>query len=89
MKQLSAKDRAFLARHRRLKADDDQQERPVVGSDTKKNVDVACREVFRTGGAVKLFDGCREEFVPLSQVNDNGNGTWSMPEWLAHKKGFI
>ena len=28
-------------------------------------------------------------WVPKSQVEDNGDGTFTMPEWLALEKGFI
>lgn len=28
-------------------------------------------------------------WVAKSQVEDNGDGTWAMPEWLALEKGFI
>ena len=36
-----------------------------------------------------LFDGSRTEWVPKSQVEENGDGTFAMPEWLAKEKGFI
>ena len=39
--------------------------------------------------AWRLFDGDKTEWVPKSQVEDNGDGTFTMPEWLAKDKGFI
>lgn len=42
-----------------------------------------------TERAWKLFDGTRSEWVPKSQVEDNGDGTFTMPLWLAKDKGFI
>ena len=42
-----------------------------------------------TTAAIKLYDGSKTEWVPKSQVEDNGDGTFTMPEWLAKEKGFI
>lgn len=39
--------------------------------------------------AFQIYDGARTEWVPKSQVEDNGDGTFTMPEWLAKDKGFI
>lgn len=36
-----------------------------------------------------LFDGAREAWVPKSQVEENADGTFTMPEKLALEKGFI
>jgi hypothetical protein len=55
------------------------------------------REVFdlsaevrgETEKAYHLHDGTRTEWVPKSQVEDNGDGTFTMPMWLAKDKGFI
>ena len=33
--------------------------------------------------------GDEKKWVPKSQVEDNGDGTFSMPEWLAKDKGMI
>ena len=35
------------------------------------------------------FSGERVEWFPKSQVTDNGNGTFTMPEWLAIEKGAV
>ena len=42
-----------------------------------------------TSKAIRLYDGKKTEWVPKSQVEDNGDGTFTMPEWLAKEKGFI
>jgi hypothetical protein len=52
-------------------------------------VDIAAEVRGETDKAWRLFDGDRLEWVPKSQVEDNGDGTFAMPEWLATEKGFI
>jgi hypothetical protein len=39
--------------------------------------------------AWRLFDGTVTEWVPKSQVENNGDGTFTMPLWLAKYKGFV
>jgi hypothetical protein len=51
--------------------------------------DLAAEVKGETDKAWRLFDGTKTEWVPKSQVEDNGDGTWTMPEWLAKDKGFI
>lgn len=48
------------------------------------------------GGGTALFQGELDDkdkeiwiWVPTSQIEDNGDGTWAMPEWLAKDKGLI
>lgn len=66
-----------------------------------KLIDIAAELRHETDSAYLLWDG-REEvkkgdtksselriWVPKSQVEDNGDGTFTMPEWLALEKGFI
>ena len=52
-------------------------------------VDISAEIRGETELALKLFDGTRTEWVPKSQVQDNGDGTFAMPEWLAKDKEFI
>lgn len=60
-------------------------------------VDVVAEKRMEKGGGIALFQGNmneetgREEWVwvPKSQVEDNGDGTFTMPEWLAKDKGLI
>jgi hypothetical protein len=52
-------------------------------------VDIAAELRGETDKALRLFDGTTTEWVPKSQVENNGDGTFTMPEWLAKEKGFI
>lgn len=66
-----------------------------------KLIDVAAELKGETDKAFLLYDGRSEIkkgdevpselriWVPKSQVEDNGDGTYAMPEWLALDKGFI
>jgi hypothetical protein len=51
--------------------------------------DIAAEIKGETEKAFRLFDGAKTEWVPKSQCEDNRDGTFSMPEWLAKDKGFI
>ena len=55
----------------------------------KELIDVAAQKKGETDKALRLDDGTRVEWLPKSQVEDNGDGTFTMPEWLAQEKGFI
>jgi RNase P/RNase MRP subunit p29 len=52
-------------------------------------VDISGEVLGETERALHLYDGTKTEWVPKSQVEDNGDGTFTMPEWLAKEKGFI
>jgi hypothetical protein len=52
-------------------------------------IDIAGEIRGETPKAIRLYDGKTTEWVPRSQVEDNGDGTFTMPEWLAKDKGFI
>lgn len=52
-------------------------------------VEVAAEVKAETAKAWLLFDGTQEVWVPKSQAWDNRDGTFAMPEWLAHEKGLI
>lgn len=54
-----------------------------------KLIDIAAEIQGETDKAFRLFDGSKTEWVPKSQVEDNKDGTFTMPEWLAKEKGFI
>ena len=60
---------------------------PIGGS--PKLVDIAGALRGETDKAWRIFDGAKTEWVPKSQVENNGDGTFTMPEWLAQDKGFI
>jgi hypothetical protein len=51
--------------------------------------DVAAEVKGETDKAWRLFDGAKTEWVPKSQVENNGDGTFTMPVWLAKDKGFV
>ena len=55
----------------------------------KELIDIAGTIRAETEKALRIFDGKRTEWVPKSQVEENGDGTFTMPEWLAKEKGFI
>lgn len=42
-----------------------------------------------TDKAFRLYDGKRTEWVPKQFVEENDDGTFTMPEWIATEKGFI
>jgi len=42
-----------------------------------------------TALAYLIDDGEQKVWVPKSQVEDNGDGTFTMPLWLAKDKGFV
>ena len=54
-----------------------------------KLVDIAAELRGETDKAYRIFDGAKTEWVPKSQVENNQDGTFTMPEWLAQDKGFI
>ena len=42
-----------------------------------------------TAKALRLYDGKRVEWVPKQYVEDNRDGTFTLPMWLAKEKGFV
>lgn len=60
--------------------------RPAGASDL---IDIACEKRRETEKAWLIFDGDKEVWLPKSQVEDNEDGTFAMPEWLAEDKGLI
>jgi hypothetical protein len=52
-------------------------------------VDIAGELRHETERAYLVFDGSKEVWLPKSQVENNGDGTFAMPEWLAFEKGLI
>jgi hypothetical protein len=52
-------------------------------------IDIAAQIRGETEKAYRLHDGTKTEWVPKRFVEDNGDGTFTMPEWLAQEKGFI
>jgi len=56
---------------------------------SEKLVDIDAEVRGETEQAWRLHDGTVTKWVPKSQVEDNNDGTFTMPEWLARDKGFI
>ncbi len=54
-----------------------------------KLIDIACEVRAETERGLQIYDGKTTEWVPKSQVEQNGDGTVTMPEWLAKSRGFI
>jgi hypothetical protein len=51
--------------------------------------DISAQIRRETDKAWLLFDGTKEAWVPKSLVEDNRDGTFTMPVWLAKDKEFI
>jgi hypothetical protein len=54
-----------------------------------KLTDIAGELRGETEKAFRIYDGKTTEWVPKSQVEQNDDGTFTMPERLAKDKGFI
>ena len=54
-----------------------------------KLIDIAAVAEHETEKAWCITDGVTTEWVPKSQAEDNHDGTFTMPEWLAKQKGFM
>ncbi len=54
-----------------------------------KLIDVAAELRHETDKAFLLSDGDKQVWVAKALVEDNGDGTFTMPEWLAIEKELI
>jgi hypothetical protein len=52
-------------------------------------VDIEAELLMETEKGYRIDDGKTTDWVPKSQVEQNDDGTFTMPEWLAQEKGFI
>jgi hypothetical protein len=52
-------------------------------------VDIDCEIRHQTDLAYLIDDGDRKVWVPKSQVENNMDGTVTMPFWLARDKGLV
>lgn len=59
------------------------------GASRSDLVDISAELRGETDKAFRIFDGTTTDWVPKSQVEQNDDGTFTMPEWLAKEKGFI
>ncbi len=67
----------------------DEMDRAFGTTRASKLIDIRAEARAETQKAFQLYDGKRTAWVPKSQVEDNGDGTFTMPEWLATNSGFI
>lgn len=51
--------------------------------------DFAAEKRHETAKAILLFDGVKEVWFPKSHVEDNNDGTFTVPQWLAEKKEIV
>ena len=59
-------------------------------------IEIAAEMRRETERGIAIFDGEKDEsgrevwtWLPKAHVENNGDGTFSMPEWLAMDKGLI
>jgi hypothetical protein len=59
-------------------------------------IEIAAEKRADREKAVAIYDGRDDDsgkeiwtWLPKSQIEDNGDGTFTMPEWLALEKGLI
>ena len=67
----------------------DEMDRAFGITKASKLIGIRAEARAETQKAFQLYDGKRTAWVPKSQVEDNGDGTYTMPEWLATNSGFI
>ena len=55
-----------------------------------EEVEISAFVIMVTAYAYQLdFGADQPEWFPKSQVTDNGDGTFTMPQWLAIEKGAV
>jgi hypothetical protein len=52
-------------------------------------IEVALEVRHETARAWLVSDGGEPVWLPKSQCENNDDGTFTMPEWLATEKGFV
>lgn len=55
----------------------------------EKLFNFAAQKLNETDKAVRLSDGVKTAWFPKSQLEDNKDGTFTVPEWLAIEKEFV
>ena len=51
--------------------------------------DFAGQKRNETEKAFLIFDGDQEVWLPKSHVEENGDGTFTIPQWLAEEKKIV
>lgn len=58
-------------------------------STSERLYDFAGEQHHETDAALLIFDGQNEYWFPKLHIQDNRDGTYTIPEWLAIKKGLV
>ena len=56
---------------------------------SEKLCDIECEIIATTEKAIRIDDGKEKHWLPKSLVEDNRDGTITLPEWLAQERGLI
>ncbi len=51
--------------------------------------DFAAEKRHETDDAFLVFDGSQEIWLPKSMTEENGDGTFTIPAWMAEEKGIV
>jgi len=54
-----------------------------------KLFDFAAELKHETDAAYLVTDGSEDYWLPKSMTEDNGDGTFTIPEWMAIEKGIV
>ena len=52
-------------------------------------INIAVEKRMETEEGLLIFDGTKRTWLPKSLVEENDDGTFAMPSWLAQEKGLI
>jgi len=58
-------------------------------NDSQEMIDIAAELRHESDLAWQIDDGTKLEWIPKSRTVKNEDGTFSIPMWLAKKKGFV
>jgi len=54
-----------------------------------KLIDIAAKRKWQTDMAILINDGTKDVWLPRRFVEENDDGTFTMPEWLAIEKELV
>lgn len=60
-----------------------------MGRDDERLVEIVGEIEHETERAWLVSNGDFKEWLPKSEVTDNSDGTFSVPLWLARRKGLV
>ena len=55
----------------------------------EKLCDIECEIIATTEKAIRIDDGKEKHWLPKSLVEDNRDGTITLPLWLAEERGLV